>query len=53
VTEADFLDVIKRGRLPMPRQIRSDSVAVIAAIADALKAGAARAPLPIAVRRAS
>lgn len=117
VTEADFLGLIKRGRLPMPllnarlygpggiliavpdawwpqagvaaevdsrewhltpadwertmrrhaemsrhgiivlhftpRQIRSDPATVIAAIADALKAGAARPPLPIAVRRAS
>lgn len=117
VTEADLLDLIKRGRLPMPllnarlylpggiliavpdawwpqagvaaevdsrewhlspadwertmrrhaemsrhgiivlhftpRQIRSDPATVIAAITDALKAGAARPPLPIVVRRAS
>jgi hypothetical protein len=36
-----------------PREIRSDSAAVIAAIADALKAGSSRPPLSVAVRRAS
>jgi hypothetical protein len=117
VAEADFMDLIKRGRLPMPlfnpglydadgaliafpdaywpeagvagevdsrewhlspadwqrtmrrhaqmsrhgiivlhftpREIRSDSAAVIAAITDAVKAGSSRPPLSVAVRRAS
>jgi hypothetical protein len=117
VAEADFMDLIKRGRLPMPlfnarlyspdgaliaiadawwpeagvaaevdsrewhltpadwertmhrharmsrhgiivlhftpRYIRSDSAAVIAAIADAVRAGSARPPLPVTVQRAS
>jgi hypothetical protein len=36
-----------------PGQIRSEPAAVIAAIADALKAGAARPPLAVSARRAS
>lgn len=36
-----------------PRRIRTESAAVITAIADALKAGSARPPLPIAMPGAS
>jgi very-short-patch-repair endonuclease len=36
-----------------PREIRSEPASVVAAIAGAVKAGSARPPLPVAVRRAS
>jgi hypothetical protein len=36
-----------------PRQIRADPPGVVATIAEALKAGSARAPLPIEVLRAA